>query len=81
MFPFWQWLVVIVRRVVMPVSGAVSWTVLTDDLEPEPIELFLTCLAAVERSPNTQRAYATSLKLWYRVPGPWRGGVGGGSGR
>ena len=25
----------------------------------------LTYLAALERSPNTQRAYATSLKLWF----------------
>ncbi len=50
----------------MPVSGAVSWTVLGDDLGPvEPIESFLAYLAALERSPNTQRAYATSLKLWF----------------
>ncbi|MCU1488769.1 MAG: integrase [Acidimicrobiaceae bacterium] len=56
----------IVQRVVMPVSGAVSWTVLGDDLAPvEPVESYLAYLAALERSPNTQRAYATSLKLWF----------------
>lgn len=56
----------IMQRVLMPVSESVSWTVLGEDLEPvEPIESFLTYLAALERSPNTQRAYATSLKLWF----------------
>ncbi len=55
-----------VHRVVMPVTGAVSWTVLDDDGAPlEPVESYLAHLAALERSPNTQRAYATSLKLWF----------------
>ena len=46
--------------------GSVSWTVLGGDLAPvEPIESFLSYLAALERSPNTLRAYATSLKLWF----------------
>lgn len=55
-----------VRRVVMPVTGAVSWTVLGDDgALVEPVESYLTYLAALERSPNTQRAYALSLKLWF----------------
>lgn len=50
----------------MPVSGSVSWTVLGDDGMPvEPVESYLAYLAALERSPNTQRAYATSLKLWF----------------
>jgi integrase len=50
----------------MPVTGALSWTVLGDDGAPiEPIESYLAHLAALERSPNTQRAYATSLKLWF----------------
>jgi integrase len=31
----------------------------------EPVESYLAYLAALERSPNTQRAYATSLKLWF----------------
>ena len=57
---------VIVQRVVMPVTGAVSWTVLGDDGAPlEPVESYLAYMAALERSPNTQRAYATSLKLWF----------------
>ncbi len=56
----------IVHRVVMPVTGSESWTVLGGDGSPlEPIESFLTYLSALERSPNTQRAYATSLKLWF----------------
>jgi integrase/recombinase XerD len=68
--------VVIVQRVVMPVTGAVSWTVLDSDGTPlEPVESYLAYLAALERSPNTQRAYATSLKLWFefldRIDRPW----------
>lgn len=71
---------VIVQRVVMPVSAAVSWTVLADDGEPvAPVESYLAYLAALERSPNTQRAYATSLKLWFefleRVGVAWDGVV------
>jgi hypothetical protein len=57
---------VIVQRVVMPVTRSESWTVLGDDgASVEPVESFLTYLSALERSPNTQRAYATSLKLWF----------------
>ena len=56
----------IVQRVVMPVSEAESWTVLREDGSlVEPVESYLSYLAALERSPNTQRAYATSLKLWF----------------
>jgi integrase/recombinase XerD len=55
-----------VQRLVMPVSGADSWTVLDDALVTvEPAERFLAHLAAVERSPNTVRAYAHSLALWF----------------
>jgi integrase/recombinase XerD len=55
-----------VQRVRMPVTDAESWTVLDDDCRPEPeIEQYLAHLAALERSPNTVRAYATSLKLWF----------------
>ena len=62
---FWG-LGLIVQRVTMPVTGAQSWTVLGDDGTPiEPVEDYLTYLAALERSPNTQRAYVTSLKLWF----------------
>ena len=57
---------VIVQRVVMPVTESESWTVIGADGAPiEPVESFVTYLAALERSPNTQRAYATSLKLWF----------------
>jgi integrase/recombinase XerD len=57
---------VIVQRVVMPVTEAVSWTVLDGDGVPVgPAESYLAYLAALERSPNTVRAYALSLKLWF----------------
>lgn len=50
----------------MPVSEAESWTVVGDDgAVLAPVESYLAYLAALERSPNTQRAYATSLKLWF----------------
>lgn len=50
----------------MPTTGTTSWTVLADDGSLiEPVEVYLSYLAALERSPNTQRAYATSLKLWF----------------
>src|SRR5437764_13960183 len=54
----------------MPGSEAVSWAVLDDDgAMVEPAESYLAYLAALERSPNTQRAYATSLKLWFEFLG------------
>ena len=57
---------VLVQRVLMPASGAESWTLLSDDGEVvEPAERYLAYLAAIERSPNTVRAYAVSLKLWF----------------
>lgn len=60
----------LVQRVVMPVSGAESWTLLGDDGEVvEPAERYLAYLAAIERSPNTVRAYAVSLKLWFEFLG------------
>ncbi len=50
----------------MPGSGAESWTLLGDDgAVVEPAERYLAYLAAIERSPNTVRAYAISLKLWF----------------
>jgi site-specific recombinase XerD len=55
-----------VQRVVMPDSGRESWTLLGDDLRPvEPVERFLAYLAAVEKSPNTIKAYAHDLKDWW----------------
>jgi hypothetical protein len=45
-----------VQRLVMPVTGVESWTVVDDALAPvEPVERFLAHLAAIERSPNTVR--------------------------
>lgn len=66
----------IVQKVVMPVTGAVSWTLLGDDGDVvAPVESYLAYLAALERSPNTQRAYAMTLKVWFeflaRVGRPW----------
>ena len=56
----------LVQRVVMPVSGLESWTVLGDDgAVIAPVERYLAYLSAIERSPNTVRAYAVSLKLWF----------------
>lgn len=55
-----------VQRVVMPVSGAESWTVVGNDWAPiGPVERYLAHLAGIERSPNTVRAYAHGLRLWF----------------
>jgi Phage integrase, N-terminal SAM-like domain len=55
-----------VQRVVMPGSGRESWTLLGDDLRPvEPVERFLAYLAAIEKSPNTIKAYAHDVKDWW----------------
>lgn len=55
-----------VQRVVMPVTGAESWTVVGDDWNPiAPVERYLAHLAGIERSPNTVRAYAHGLRLWF----------------
>jgi len=55
-----------VQRVLMPGSVAESWTLLGDDLRPVgPVESFLAYLAAIERSPNTIKAYAHDLKDWW----------------
>jgi len=54
------------QLLIMPVSGTQSWTVLDSDLAPVvPAERYLAYLAAIERSPNTVRAYAHSLALWF----------------
>ena len=56
----------LIQRVLMPGSGRESWTLLGDDGEViEPAERYLAYLTAIERSPNTVRAYAVSLKLWF----------------
>jgi hypothetical protein len=49
--------VCVVQRVVMPVTGVESWTVLGDDgAVVAPAERYLAYLSALERSPNTVRA-------------------------
>lgn len=49
-----------------PGSMAESWTLLGDDLRPVgPVESFLAYLSAIERSPNTIKAYAHDLKDWW----------------
>jgi integrase len=54
-----------VQKVIMPTTGAESWTVLGDDWGPvSPVEQYLAYLSAIERSPCTVRAYAFGLKLW-----------------
>lgn len=54
------------QRVVMPVTGAESWTVVDADFfAVVPVERYLAYLVAIERSPNTVRAYAHSLALWF----------------
>jgi integrase/recombinase XerD len=59
----------------MPVTGAESWTVVGDDgAVVAPAERYLAYLSALERSPNTVRAYAVSLRLWFEFLG--RAGVG-----
>ncbi|MFZ5654649.1 MAG: site-specific integrase [Pseudomonadota bacterium] len=55
-----------VQRVAPPGSRVESWTVLGDDDRPiEPIERYLAYLTAIERSPNTIKAYAHDLKDFF----------------
>jgi integrase/recombinase XerD len=56
---------VVVQKVLTPGSGCVSWTVLGEDgLPVASVEAYLSHLSALERSPNTVRAYAQSLQMW-----------------
>ena len=55
-----------VERVVMPHGEVESWTVVNDDFAVvEPAEAFLAHLTALERSPNTVRAYAHDLRDYF----------------
>ncbi len=55
-----------VQQVLMPDSTTESWTLLGNDLQPvAPVESFLAYLSAIERSPNTVKAYAHDLKDWW----------------
>ena len=68
----WRW-AVRVQRVVMPVTAAESWTVVDDEWVPvEPVERYLAHLAGIERSPDTVRAHAHGLRLWFEFLGARR---------
>jgi integrase/recombinase XerD len=55
-----------VQPVVMPFGDAESWTLVDRDLAVvEPVEAFLSHLHAIERSPNTVKAYAHDLRDWF----------------
>ena len=55
-----------VQRVLSPVYGVESWTVLGDDGSPiGPVERFLAYLSDIERSLNTVKAYAHDLKDYW----------------
>lgn len=56
----------LVQRVITPGSRVESWTVLGDDDVPvAPIEGYLAFLSAIDRSPNTVKAYAHDLKDFF----------------
>jgi integrase/recombinase XerD len=60
----------VVRRVRMPSSGVVSWTVVgPEGLVVEVIDEFLGWLTGIERSPNTVEAYARDLGLFWSFLG------------
>ncbi len=53
----------------MPFGDRDSWTVIDGAAVVEPAEAFLAHLHAVERSPNTVRAYAHDLRDWFEFCG------------
>ena len=57
-----------VQRVVMP-SGVESATVLRGGMTVDPVDRFLAHLTAVDRSPNTVRAYAHDLRDYFEFLG------------
>jgi integrase/recombinase XerD len=55
-----------VQPVVMPFGDPHSWTLVDQDAAVvEPVEAFLSHLHAIERSPNTVKAYAHDLRDWF----------------
>lgn len=57
---------VAVQRVMMPFGDPESWTLVDrDSVIVESVEMFLAHLHAVERSPNTVKAYAHDLRDWF----------------
>jgi site-specific recombinase XerD len=53
-----------VQHVILP-SGRRSWTVTSEEGLNEPVDRFLAHLDAIERSPNTVRAYAHDLRDFF----------------
>jgi integrase/recombinase XerD len=52
--------------VLSPRSGRESWTLIGDDRRPvAAVESYLAWLSRIERSPNTVRAYAQDLKVFW----------------
>lgn len=50
----------------LPPGGPESWTVIGRDFRPvDPVERYLAWLSNLGRSPNTVRAYAHDLKLFW----------------
>lgn len=55
-----------VQKVILPDSGRPTWILLGDDFMPiQPVDEFLSYLRNLERSPNTVRAYAYHLRLYW----------------
>jgi len=55
-----------VRRVTVAATGGLSWSLVgSDRVVVEPVERYLAWLTHIERSPNTVRAYAHDLKLYW----------------
>jgi len=55
-----------VRRVMVAATGGLSWSLVGPDrVVVEPVERYLAWLTHIERSPNTVRAYAHDLKLYW----------------
>lgn len=68
---------VLVQKVVSP-GGDTSWTVVDECFGPlEPVEVYLAHLEAIERFPNTLRAYPSSLRPFFEFlavgSGTWMG--------
>lgn len=59
---------VCVQRVIMP-SGVESATLLRDGVVVEPVDRYLAHLTAIERSPNTVKAYAHDLRDFFAFLG------------
>lgn len=62
-----------VQKVQLPDSNSVAWILIDDSFLPiEPVQEFLDYLRNIERSPNTIRAYAYHLKLYWEFLGQQR---------